>query len=73
MKLTDTDKEDIKSLHELKLHETCWILDKVHGNYIYSVMRVEGGWLYQSALGTTLSFVPYSTEFLNKLENSEIS
>lgn len=49
----------VKSVYELKLHESVTISNK---NRIYTVTRVPGGWLYESNNG--IAFVPYTDKFI---------
>ena len=60
----------MKSIYDLKLHESTYAVDGIHASLCVLVTRVAGGWVYNSFdtsnnIGSSV-FVPYNNEFIDE-------
>ena len=56
--------EKEKTIYDLELHERLDI------DYLISVLRVDGGWIYENVGINTTTFAPISFEFRNQAQRA---
>lgn len=70
--MEEVDSEDIKTIYQLKLHET--LETEMKWGLRYAITRVPDGWIYQGInrpyngndVYTSTTFVPYNKEYYKR-------